>query len=270
MPIYSNNTNDPSLTTALGGVAPAAGDEININQHPTVFATGNAIPFDLLKVLLGPKWYGSFATPFTFKCNQGGTGVVEIRGGSKDFTIGSVATADVHNEVIVKLARSYLLNYTKCTISKLRMYSGRLMVLDDCIATDLLQIDGDVELAGAVGPPTTATLTQKGGSVLNNRIITTALVDGDASFAMDNAAGSVGSLTFAGQLFRWLRGNITTKLTAYRGTIDMSGLKVAPTIANYLIGEGVKIILPPKNILANPFTDATKFIGNGPEFVAAS
>lgn len=270
MAALSNNINDPNLTTALGA-APVAADEVNINQFSTLFSGGTtALGVDLLKLLLGPAFQGSFATPLTFKCNQAGTGVVEIRGASRDFTIGSVATADVHNEVIVKMARDYLLTYTQSTLNKLRLLRGRMLLDATCIATDVLQTTGDLTLDGAVGPPTTATLLAKGGSVMNNRIVTTGTVDGDCKLTMDNAAGSFGTLNWAGSTFSWLRGNISTKLNAYKGIIDMSGLKVAVTIADYLIGEDVKVILPPKNIMANPFTNAAKFIGAGPTILQAS
>lgn len=269
--VYSNNTDNPDLTTALGGVAPIADDEININQHSTKFATTTGLGVDLQKLLLGPKWKGGFAAPLTFVCNQGGTGTVEVRGGSENFTMGSVLKANVHSNVFINLANALKLTYTTCTITALQLWNGRVYINDDCIASAIIAKAGaDLTLAGAGTPETSASLLQKGGLVLNNRIITLATVDGDSTFRMDNAAGSVGTLNFSGKVFEWFRGNIGTKLNAYTGTIDMSGIKAAPTIADYLIAEGVKVILPPKNIMANPFTDATKYIGSGPTFVASS
>jgi len=270
MAIYSNNNNSPNLTTALGGVAPAANDQVNINQFSSVFNAATALGVDLLKLLLGPKWTGGFTNPLTFICNRTSTGYVEIRGGSQDYTVGSVLNTNVHYEVFVKLVRAVLLTYTTSTITKLRHWGGRTNYTDDQIITDMLMKEGDVELQGGLSPLTVTSLLQFGGKLINNRIITTANVHGNSTFEMDNAAGSVGTLTFTANRFNWFRGDITTKLNAYRGTIDMSGLKVAVTIADYEIGEDVEIILPPKNIMANPFTTASKLIGNGPRFVASS
>lgn len=267
---YSNHVDSKNLKTALAAGAYAANDEININQFATIFETQTGIAQDILKMTLGPGWYGGFDSPLTFICNQGGTGYVDVRGGNEDFTMGSVATADVHNEVFVKLPRSNLLTYANCTMSKLRFWGGRMYVSDDCIGTDILQMAGDLELSEAAAGLATTTLLQKGGSLINNRTVTTGTVDGDAKLTMDNSLAIFGNLYFAGRELILNRGSISTKLTAYKGIIDMRGAKAAFTITDYLIGEDVKVYLPPKNIMANPFTNSAKFIGAGPTIIAAS
>lgn len=270
MAVLTNNLNDVNLATALGA-APGANDEVNITQHNTAFNNvATTINFDLLKMLIGPMFYGGFSASLLFTCNQASTGSVEVRGGGQDFIMGSTATANVHNEVFVKLARPILLTYTACTMNKLRHYAGRLFLENSCVATDVIHKFGDLTLDGGVAPPTTTAYLGKGGSLTNNRIITTGSLDGDSLLTMDNAAGGFGTLNWAGKYFTWLRGNITTKLNAYSGTIDMRGLKAAPTIADYLIGEDVTVLLPPKNIMANPFTNAAKYIGGGPKILHAS
>jgi len=270
MAVYNNSVKNVDVKVSLVVGSWSAGDEANFVQNSDAYSTSTSIATDLAKLLIGPKFFGTFLSALTFICNRTSTGSVEIRGGQSDFTIGSVSTSDIHYDVFIKLVRNFLITYTTCTITKLRLWAGRVYLNTDCVATAIIMKAGDLTLSGAGSPPTTASLLQKSGTCTNNRIVTLGTIDGDATLVMDNTAGSFGNLYFNGKLFTWLAGDITTKIYAYTGIIDMSGLKAACTIADYEIGEGVKIILPPKNIMANPFTNSAKFLGSGPEIVASS
>ena len=272
MATYQNDADNADFLAALGSPTLAAGDVININQYGTTFTGSIALGVDLASLVLGPSWTGSIsASTLTLVCDRTSTGVVEIRFGGALLQIGSTAKANIHNEVIIKPARAgSRVVYSTCTISKLRMFSGDVTLNTDCDANDIVMLSGTLNLKGAGSPETVNTMVQTGGSCTVARIVTAATVSGDANMTLDNSAGSIGTLDFSGQTLTIMQGNITTKLTMREGTLDLSKAKRLITFADYEIHEGVVVILPPTKIMADPFTTASKFVGQGPRKVPSS
>jgi hypothetical protein len=271
MATYQNDADNADFLIALGSPTLAAGDVVNINQYGTSFTGSIALGVDLASLVLGPSWTGSIsASTLTLTCDRTSTGVVEIRFGGTVLQIGSTVKTNVHNEVIVKPARNGRVIYSTCTINKLRLFGGDLTLNTDCDANDIVMLSGTLTMKGGGSPETVNTMVQTGGTCYVARIITTATVSGDANMTLDNSAGSIGTLDFSGVNLTIMQGNITTKLTMREGMLDLSKAKRAITFTDYEIHEGVVVILPPTKIMADPFTNAAKFVGAGPRKLPAS
>lgn len=268
MPVtLQNDVDSATLATALGA-APGAGDTIIINQFNTTFAA-TALAVDLAKITFGAGWSGNINTLLSFECDQTNTGLVECRFSGSVLNIGSSIKTKELYQVIIAPARDGTVNLQTCTAQLLRMLKGNGICADDCIATDVWMTDGTLKLSGGATPETCAAVNMQGGSLDVQRIVTALTAAGSSRVSLNNSVGSIGTLDFAGDEFTWLQGNVSTMLRARKGLINMAKVKRPVTVADYQLGADVEIILPPTSVMANPFTNAAKFVGGTPTFYAS-
>lgn len=270
MAAYQNDVDNVDFLVALGGPTLGPGDSIVVNQYASSFTGSIALAVDLVSIVFGPKWTGNISGGvMTFTANRTATGVVEVRWAGATLKLGDTVQANVHNEVICAPVRDGTVSYSTCTITKLRVFRGTFVASTDCIVSALAMTGGRCTLGGAGSPLTTVTVDQHGGVLTVLRNVTTLTAGEDSEVTFDNSAASIANVYFSGKRFTHLQGNIGTKLYLKKGTYDMSGMKRACTFADYEIWEGVKIILPPAKVMADPFTTASKFVGAGPTKVAS-
>lgn len=270
MAILNNTVDNVNLVTALGAT-PAANDTIKITDYATYFTGGLTYTADFTAVVFGKGWTGSItgASTFRFVTNQAGAGKVDVRFGGSVLNLSSTNSTTKHAKVVIAPAAGGTVNYADCLSDEVFVLRGSLVGADTYDPNSVVQVGGSVRLEGGSSPQTTTTYVICGGEVEIKRIVTTLTATGEANVTMDNASGSIGTANLFNDRTTWKAGNCTTKLNLYRGVLDLSEATKEITFADYLLAEGATVILPSSSVMANPFTDSTKYLGNGPKFVTS-
>lgn len=264
MAVVTNTTDNVVLSSALSAT-PAAADTVLITKFATRFASGATIANDLAKLVLGPEFSGDFATVnLQFTADQGGAGIVEVRWAGTRTRMSAGAVTSKHAKVLIAPVGNGLIEYYDAKHDEIVITRGTLICADSVDSDDVVQIGGTLTLE-TTGTHVTTSARLMGGSCTIQRQITTLEASGSANITFDNDAVAQGTLRLANDRTTVLGMGTVAYLYLYRGTIDLSGASKPITFTNYKLYEGSKVILP--SGWANPFTDTTKFVGRGPDFV---
>lgn len=265
MATLNNSSDNVDFITAIGGVQPAALDTVIINKFATKYTGTMTVTNDLARMSFGKEYKGSIeSSNLIFTANNTGAGIVEVRWSGTRLRLSAGGVANKHARTIIAPNGNGIVEIYDTKHDELFIMRGTTICNDTVDSDDVVQVGGTLTLFTS-GTHVTTSARIYGGDCTIQRQVTTLEAGGSATITFDNDAVAQGTLRLANDLTTVKGMGTVTYLYLYRGTLDLSGSSKPIVFTNYKLHEGSKVILPTG--WANPFTDTTKFVGKGPEFV---
>lgn len=241
--LYDDVTSN-NLLTAIGGVAPSAGDSVIVRNGSIRYDAGLSFANDLLLVHLRAGFTGDIQdSNLIFTANRTSTGQFINEFGGRLIRAASTSSSGVWH--ILKHAPSAggAAFYQTATVDLAFVHAGSAIFADDTTVTDITVSGGVCELRASSNATTTARCAA--GVLKLNRDVTTLDVSGTGRVEIDNTAVSPGTTNVRGGTIIYGRvGSSGGALNGYAGVLDFRGCTQAVTFASGSLYPGVTILKP--------------------------
>jgi len=232
-----------NLTTALGGSAPSAADDVLLQSSNRYTAGATFGSTALARMELTPTFGGLIAdTTLTFTATSG---KVRNRGRSRQVKWGANATASVWALYLNMPSADGLVQISNVTITSGFWVGGQGVIEDTTVLTamwvhgGMLSIQRQASAGNAVG-----TLNVTAGTVELARDIGTLNIYGGSINIDDVHVGPTNVNVYNGSIAWGRAATAQGTLVAYAGLLDFSNLAQDITFTAVTLGPAVKIRLP--------------------------
>jgi hypothetical protein len=243
MATFNNDVISTNLLTAIGGVAPSAGDEVVLRQYDIDYTAGLTFANDLLLMHLRPEWKGSIpTTDLIFTANRTGAGKVIVEWSGRLVRMASAAAANVWGTLDWNPVGggTGLISTVTPTLTFCR--SGTLIFADTVIPGTVRVFGGQMELRESASNTFTS-LICSGGVTKIQRDGTTFEVNGTGLAEIDSTAFSPANTYIRGGTARYRNAGASGgNLYAYAGVIDFTGCASAITFGGGELHPGATIL----------------------------